>query len=455
MGALPKALVKLGHKVTVYLPLYRTMRSHQMPLAAENIHVPFSYGPRFCAVRNAGLNDDVQHYAIEHDHFFDRTSIYGFRDDAERFYLLSRAAMEATRYLGKADLLHVHDWHTSLVPVLLRTQYVHDPHFARTPCMLTIHNMGYQGVCDESILPMLTLPWELFTPHGLEFHGGANLLKGGIVFADFVTAVSPRYAYEIQTREGGFELDLTVRTRSSTVRGILNGVDYSEWDPASDPHIKAHYTSNDLSGKSACKRDLLDAFGLPGADLQYPILGIVSRFAEQKGLDLIGHIAHRLAQDPVRIITLGSGDPDLEEMFRNLSWQYPGRFANRIAYDNSLAHKIEAGADMFLMPSRYEPCGLNQIYSLRYGTVPIVRAVGGLDDSIQQYNPADGSGTGFKFQNFDAGEFYDAISTSMHFYGHTDHWQRIQRNGMAMDYSWERSAREYIQIYEQLVRSRS
>jgi len=455
VGALPQALVALGHNVTVYLPRYRNMRQLGGEPVAENLRVPFSFGDRFCSVIDGGKKNGVQHYFIEHDWYFDRDAIYGdYGDNDERFYMLSHAAIEATRYLGRADVFHVHDWHTSLVPVLLRTQFGRDPEFAQTPCVLTIHNMGYQGVFDESILPKLCLPWELFTQHRMEFFGGVNLLKGGLVFSDFVTAVSPRYAYEIQTREGGFQLDPVVRARSGSVAGILNGVDYNEWNPASDRHITTNYTPIDMSGKEKCKRELLDIFGLQNADTQFPIIGIVSRLVGQKGFDLFAQVASRLAHEPVRVVALGSGEPQLEEFFRQCAWQFPGRFLTYIGYDTALSHKIEAGADMFLMPSRYEPCGLNQIYSLKYGTVPIVRAVGGLDDTVQQYDPIHGSGTGFKFQNFHPDALYDSIRTAIHYYGHKDHWQRIQQNGMAMDYSWHRSAKIYSDVYEHVVRVR-
>jgi starch synthase len=331
--------------------------------------------------------------------------------------------------------------------VLLHSNYVDDPVLRRVPVVFTIHNQGYQGQFESDVLPLLNLPWELFTVNRMEFWGKVNFLKGGIVFSDMITTVSRRYAQEIQTSEYGFGLEGVLRAKSGNVVGILNGVDYSEWNPATDPHIAQHFSASDVSGKAACRADLLQAFGLApiAGDA---LIGIVSRFAQQKGFDLIASIADRLLHDPVQMVVLGTGDPQYEELFRKLARQYPTKFAVKVAYDNALAHKVESGADIFLMPSRYEPSGLNQMYSLKYGTVPVVRATGGLDDSIEEWNPARKQGTGFKFHSYHGEALYAAIREALEAFKDQDGWRTLMLNGMKKDFSWKRSAQDYVRVYE-------
>jgi starch synthase len=315
------------------------------------------------------------------------------------------------------------------------------------PVVFTIHNQGYQGLFESDVLPLLNLPWELFTMNRMEFWGKVNFLKGGIAFADIVTTVSRRYAQEIQTSEYGFGLEGVLRAKSGNVVGILNGVDYSEWDPASDKLVAQNFSADDLTGKAACRADVLRAFGLDpiAGDA---LIGIVSRFAQQKGFDLIAAIADRLLHDPVQMVVLGTGDPQYEELFRKLQRQYPTKFAVKVAYDNALAHKVEAGADIFLMPSRYEPSGLNQMYSLKYGTVPVVRATGGLDDSIEEWHPSRKQGTGFKFHSYHGEALYAAIRKALDTFKDPSSWRQLMLNGMKKDFSWARSAQEYVRIYE-------
>ena len=284
----------------------------------------------------------------------------------------------------------------------------------------------------------------------MEFFGQVNFLKGALMYSDFVTTVSKKYAQEIQTTEFGFGLEGVLRDRSSTLAGILNGVDYKEWSPITDRFIAANYSPADLSGKAKCKQDLLGVFGMPNADLKIPVIGIVSRFAAQKGFDLISQIMDRLAREEMIMVVLGNGDKVYEEMFIRLSRQFPHKIALKIAYDNVVAHKIEAGSDMFLMPSRYEPCGLNQIYSLKYGTVPVVRATGGLDDTIEHWNPRTVKGTGFKFAEYTGEALLMTIREALRaFQDHTS-WQSLMRNGMMKDFSWNASAREYVKVYERV-----
>ncbi len=338
---------------------------------------------------------------------------------------------------------------------MLRTLYSEDPAFRDVATVFTIHNMGYQGLFPPDILPLLMLPWDLFTISKLEFFGNVNFLKGALVFSDFITTVSRKYSQEIQTTEYGFGLEGVLRDRASTVTGILNGVDYDEWSPQTDKFIVARYSPEDLSGKAKCKQDLLATFGVTKADSKSPVIGIVSRFAAQKGFDLIAQVMDRLAREEMIIVALGTGDKEYEEMFLRMQKQFPQKIAVKIAYDNALAHKIEAGADMFLMPSKYEPCGLNQIYSLKYGTVPIVRATGGLDDTIEPWDARSGKGTGFKFTEYSGESLLLTIKAALQAYRDQGSWQVLMRNGMNKDFSWNFSAKEYVRIYERVRQSRA
>jgi len=397
----------------------------------------------------------VRFFFVDYSPYFDRDGLYGtasgdFPDNAERFTLFCRAVIEGSKILGVPDIFHCHDWQSAMVPVLLRTQYVEDPAFRNAGTVFTIHNMGYQGLFPPEILPLLMLPWDLFTISKMEYFGNVNFLKGALAYSDFITTVSRKYSQEIQTAEFGFGLEGVLKERAQTVTGILNGVDYEEWNPETDKFIAAHYSSEDLSGKVECKRDLLASFGLNQADENAPVIGIVSRFAAQKGFDLIGQIVDRLALEDVLLTVLGSGDRLYEEMFMRLSRRVPNKIAVRIAYDNALAHKIEAGADMFLMPSRYEPCGLNQIYSLKYGTPPIVRATGGLDDTIDPWDARTKKGTGFKFQEYTGEALLRTIHQALQLYRDQGSWQKLMRNGMSKDFSWRVAAREYLRVYERV-----
>ena len=465
VGALPKALAAAGHKVSVFLPRYRQTKLDHTKLSGAHtvipsITVPFDDHYRFCSIVSGGTHDGVQFYFVEYPPYFDRDTIYGtpagdFPDNAERFALFCRAVLEASKILGVPQVFHCHDWQTALIPVLLRTQYAADPAFRETATVFTIHNMGYQGLFPPDTLPLLTLPWDLFTILKLEYFGNVNFLKGALVYADFVTTVSRKYSQEIQTSEFGFGLDGVLRDRSSTVTGILNGVDYEEWSPETDKFIAVNYSSEDLSGKITCKRDLLTSFGVTDPDIRLPVIGIVSRFAAQKGFDLIAQIVDRLAREEMIVVVLGTGDKLYEAMFTRISRQFPQKIAVTIAYDNALAHKIEAGSDMFLMPSRYEPSGLNQMYSLKYGTVPIVRATGGLDDTIEQWDPRTRKGTGFKFSEYSGEELLLTIKQALQAFKDQNSWQILMRNGMGKDFSWNVSAKEYVRVYERARQARA
>jgi starch synthase len=460
VGALPRALASLGHQVSVYLPRHRQTRLADPQTVVRSITVPFDDKYRFCSVVMAGSAAGVRVYFVDYPPYFDREALYGtsagdYPDNAERFALFSRAVLEASKILGVPHVFHCHDWQSALLPVMLRTLYAEDPALRDAATVFTIHNMGYQGLFPPDILPLLMLPWDLLTISKMEFFGQANFLKGALVFADFVTTVSKKYSLEIQTTEYGFGLEGVLRNRAATVTGILNGVDYDEWSPQTDKFAVAKYSTQDLSGKPKCKLDLLNAFGVTNADPRVPVIGIVSRFAAQKGFDLIAQIMDRLAREEMIVVALGAGDKTYEEMFQRLNKQFPNKIAVKVAYDNAIAHKIEAGADMFLMPSRYEPCGLNQIYSLKYGTVPIVRATGGLDDTIEPWDARTGKGTGFKFSDYTGEALLATIKQALLAYRDQASWQTLMRNGMNRDFSWGASAREYGKIYERARQARN
>jgi len=460
VGALPRALANLGHEVSVYLPRYRQTKLSDAKTVVRSITVPFDDRYRFCSVLSGGSHSGIQFYFVEYPPFFDREALYGtsagdYPDNAERFALYCRAVLEASKILGVPQVFHCHDWQSALLPVLLRTQYAEDPAFRDVGTVFTIHNMGYQGLFSPDTLPLLTLPWDLLTISKMEFFGNVNFLKGGLVYSDFITTVSRKYSQEIQTTEFGFGLEGVLRDRAATVTGILNGVDYDEWSPENDKFTAARYSAKDLAGKAKCKQDLLSAFGVQNADLNLPVIGIVSRFAAQKGFDLISQVMDRLAREEMIVVALGNGDKQYEEMFLRLNKQFPQKIAVKVAYDNALAHKIEAGSDMFLMPSRYEPCGLNQIYSLKYGTVPIVRATGGLDDTIEPWDPRTGKGTGFKFSEYNGESLLLTIKQALQAFRDQHSWQQLMRNGMTKDFSWNASAKEYVRIYEKVKQARS
>jgi len=461
LGALPAAVAGLGHQVTMYLPLYRQVQKHlqstRRRVAIQSLTIPFQNYSRFVTVVDGGVHDGVQYNFIDCPELFDRESLYGtaaggYTDNAERYGLFCRAVLESTKQLGVPDIFHVHDWQAAMLPVMLRTIYYFDPLLRHVPTVLTIHNAGYQGLFASSTIPLLQLGWDTFTMEKLEYWGQVNFLKGGIVYADTITTVSPRYAEEIQTPEYGNGLDDMLRKRSADLHGILDGVDYKHWDPATDSRIAAHYTPERLDGKAICRKDLLHAFSLDHCPAGTPVLGIVSRAATQKGFDLIAAIADQLAAQDIFLVVLAQGEPYYEGLFRSIAERHPKKIAVKIAYDETLAHKIEAGADIFLMPSRYEPCGLNQIYSLKYGTVPVVRATGGLDNTIEDYDEAAGTGTGFKFYGLNAQELWVAIERALKLFRDKPAWQKLMRNGMAKNFSWHGPATEYVRLYEETAR---
>jgi len=456
MGALPPALARLDVPVSVVLPRYRGMSLE----GAEPLGEPFRVRPGWMNFEVAlwrqtvtGLlgETSVDYYFLDCPELYNRDGIYGdnlgaFGDNHIRYAALCHGAIELARRLGDVGIFHLHDWQSALVAAYLKLYYPSDPELSAARTIFTIHNLGYQGRFTRQALGDIGLPQEVFNPELVEFYGDVNLLKTGLVYSQAITTVSPTYAREIQTPEYGEGLDPLLRARSSVLSGILNGCDYSAWNPWMDAALAARYSASDLTGKAACKQELLRVFGLPreGAGADLPVIGIVSRFAWQKGFDLVGEIAPRLMAMPMRLVVLGSGEADVEEMFRAMADAYPEKVALRTGYDEKLAHQVEAGSDLFLMPSRYEPCGLNQMYSMRYGTLPIVRATGGLEDTVDDE-------TGFKFWGFDAAQLANCIEFALGVYaGDRERWERMRRTAMHRDYSWDASAKQYVRLYESL-----
>ncbi|MGE0131644.1 MAG: glycogen synthase [Blastocatellales bacterium] len=457
-GALPQALSRIGCDICVVTPRYTGFgKRHGDVVSHENgekifddLPVPFAGGVKYAAVWRDWMNG-APVYFIDNHEYFGHGYIYGSGNfDVERFAFFSRAVIElAKRIGGPPDIIHCNDWQTGFIPAYLRTVYVADPFFARTATLFTIHNLAYQGLFDPNLLPKFGLGWDVFQ-YGMEFHNAANAMKSGIYFSTAVSTVSPKYAQEIQTPEFGNQLDGLLRARRNDLIGILNGVDYNEWNSETDRYLAANYSIHNLGGKAACKRDLLEKYHLP-VDLEKPVIAIVSRLTSQKGIELITQAVWRMLETGAYFVLLGSGAESYEGYLQYVRDTVPSQVGVYFGYNNALAHQIEAGADMFLMPSSYEPCGLNQMYSLKYGTAPIVRGVGGLDDTIQNFEPTTGRGNGYKFYEYSgdrlAEKFYEAIMA----YYDRETWRTLQRNGMRADFSWERSAHNYMNAYHQIA----
>ncbi len=463
VGALPQALQRLGHEVIVVMPKYADINTARYPLRPflAPMGVWMGNAQEWCAVHTAS-NEGVPVYFIEFDRYFGRPGLYhdaGFNDyldNPRRFGFLTRAGLQLCKDIGfKPDIAHAHDWHTALAAAYLKIWHWNDPLLGQTASVLTIHNIAYQGVYSAEHYDYLGLQWPNFTPDKFEDHGRINFLKGGIVYADAVNTVSPTYANETRTPAGGYGLAPYLNNKGDRYVGILNGVDYARWDPATDPLIPARYSAADLSGKVICKRELQQRFLLE-VNPDAPVIGVVSRLVSQKGLDLLAQTIERIVDTmQVQFVILGSGDKNLEAFYGNLPARYPGRIGSYIGYNEELAHWIEAGSDFFIMPSIYEPCGLNQMYSLKYGTLPIVRATGGLDDSVQQYDEATGAGSGFKFHEPSAHAIYYTVGWAVStWYDRKPHLRQMIQTAMAQDFSWERSARAYERLYAQALAAR-
>ena len=458
-GALPKFLQGLGCDVKVVMPYYRMVKESGLPLQylGQEIEVPIGDEILKADIYQGQLDKGISVYFIGRDEFFDREYLYStpkgdYFDNAERFIFFSKAVLIFCQLMAFSPaIIHHQEWQTGLIPAYLRSIYQNDPLFSRTAVVFTIHNIAYQGVFKKEKFSLTGLPNEMYNPEGIEFWERINFMKAGIVYADAINTVSQKYSEEIQTSEYGYGLEGILRKRKEDLYGILNGVDYQDWDPSHDAYLIARYNFQDLSGKRECKKDLLKAFNLPPSLENFPLLGMISRLADQKGFDLLAEILDELFTLDIGLILLGTGEQKYHDLFTEVARKYPQKAGIRIAYDDRLAHKIEAGADFFLMPSKYEPCGLNQIYSLKYGTIPIVRATGGLDDTIVNYDPTTGKGNGFKFVRYDAREFLNQIRVAIGFYSKPEQWKQLLRNAMEADFSWQRSANLYFQLYREAL----
>jgi len=456
-GALPKFLAGLGAEVRVFMPLYREVRKKNLPLekVLDDASLDMGGGKLTYAVF-AHRADGVTVFFIDRPEYFDRDQLYGtaagdYPDNGERFAFFCRAALETMREIGfSPDIVHGHDWQSALTFAFLRTTYAGDAFFARTRTLFTIHNLAYQGLFDKPVLDLVGLPAALFNMNDLEFYGKVNALKAGILYTDAVTTVSPRYSREIQTPEFGCGLDGLLRSRAGALFGILNGVDYRDWDPANDRLIPHRFYPADLRGKKACRDHLAREFGL-AAPADLPVAGMVTRLAGQKGLDIVCDALDDLLGLGLSLVILGTGDKKIQDFLLAAQKKSPDRIGLKIAFDERIAHTIYAGSDIFLIPSRYEPCGLTQMYAMKYGTIPVVRATGGLDDSVQEFDPMAGTGNGFKFAAAEPGPLVEAAGRAAAAFKRPNEWGRLVSNAMAADFSWERSAAAYLALYAKLA----
>lgn len=446
-GALPKALRQIGVNSLLITPCYlQTKGEYLWNLAVDDLSVKWR-GVNYRAKAFYSEANGSPTFLIDAPEYFHRSSIYGFREDYERFAFFCRAALALLKRIGMPpDIVHLNDWHTGFAAVEIAHQRVWDSFWANTRTVFSIHNLAYQGGFDAGELWQMGFDsaWE---KNAFMFNGYASALKAGLEVSDMLSTVSPRYGYEIQTSENGYGLDWLLRKRSDRLYGILNGVDYEVWNPETDPHLAAHYNTQHLDGKAECKRALLKQFHLP-VDLDRPIFASVTRLTSQKGFELIQQVAGEILQTGAYFIALGSGEKSYESFLQAMRDFAPSQVGVYIGYNEDLAHKIEAGADMFLMPSRFEPCGLNQMYSLRYGTIPIVRAVGGLDDTVQNFDVVNEKGNGFKFREFRADKFLEKIYEALFTYAQPETWRKLQKNGMTEDNSWQNAARKYVALYQ-------
>jgi len=459
-GALPKSLARAGCDISVVTPRYTGLGGQQGDVVSretgqrifDDLYVPFAGGVKYASVWLDHL-DSAPVYFIDNEEYFGRGYIYGYGDfDAERFAFFSRATIELAKRIGAPpDLVHCNDWQTGFVPAYLKTVYAADPFFDRTSTLFTIHNLAYQGTFSPGLLAHLGLGRDAFEG-GMEFYGVANALKGGLTFSNALSTVSRKYAEEIQTPEFGNRLDGLLRSRRGDLIGILNGVDYTRWNPEIDPNIAAPYSIHSLDGKRECKRDLLRQFALP-EDISGPVVAVISRLTVQKGIDLIAQAIWRILDTGACFILLGSGGQAYEDHFQHVRDARPDQVGVYFGYNTELAHKIEAGADVFLMPSAYEPCGLNQMYSLKYGTVPIVRGVGGLDDTVDDFERQAKQGNGYKFYSYAAERLLEKYYEALFVYYDDDLWRRLQQNGMREDHSWARVAHDYLDAYQRIIGS--
>ncbi len=456
-GSLPLALRRAGVDVRLVMPFYRIIREggYKTLMILRDIEIPFGERTLRANIFETSLGEDIPVYLVEREDMFDRPNLYGnskgdYYDNLERFGFFSHAALKTSQAAGfSPDIVHCHDWQTGLVPALLKGPYRTSKGLSNASSVFTIHNMGYQGIFNSDKLAMTGLSGpKYFHPDGLEYWGSISLLKAGIVYSDAITTVSPTYAGEIMSHEYGLGMEGVLLGRRNALHGILNGVDYNEWSPAKDRHISALYSRKALSGKSKCKKELLRETALDPGLIDKPLIGMISRLDKQKGLDILMPVLEDALKLDTGMILLGSGDEQVENALRKAADRNPGRMAIFTGFNDPLAHRIMAGADIFLIPSRYEPCGLTQMYALKYGTVPVVRATGGLNDTIEQFDSQLMKGNGLKFGLYNSQALFDALKTAVGLYKDNKVWRRLMGNGMKSDFSWDRSAERYLDIYK-------
>lgn len=466
VGALPRAVADLGHQASVFLPCYRRVWETKRELTATGLTLRVPVGSQIVEgfVHESRLpGSDVPVFLIDQPRYFDRDGLYqhlgnDYGDNCERFVFFQRAVLEAIAGLGlRPDVLHCNDWQTGLIPVYLQRLYGQVPQLASTGTLLTIHNLAYQGVFWHWDMPLTGLGWDLFHHDALEFHGSLSFMKAGLVFADMLTTVSPTYAREIQTPQQGAGLDGLLRQRRDDLRGIVNGIDGRAWSPKNEPMIAAQFDADSVDiGKPACKAWLQKRAGLPVRP-EVPLFAQIGRLDPQKGWDLLATVADRFLERDVQLVVLGTGSPKYHDYLEGLAQRHPGKVWAYLGFSDELAHQIEAGADVFLMPSLFEPCGLNQLYSLAHGTVPLVHATGGLVDTVVDANVqtiADGTATGFVFHEPAPGALWETLNRVLNTWPDKTVWRRIVQAGMRQDWSWSRSARQYVGIYEEICSRR-
>jgi starch synthase len=462
LSSLPAALAGLGVEVDVLMPKYRGVTPSRFDIKPLDLDVRIDLNATPVPASFWSLRDPrgVRYLFLENDKYYDRDGLYGdasrdYEDNSERFVFLARAAIEMSLALGaEYDVFHAHDWQAALTPVYLRTLFAGEPLLANSASVMTIHNLGYQGIFGQFDMPLVGVGWEFFNYRQMEFHGKLNFLKSGIVFADEVTTVSKGYRNEILTPEFGFGLEGVLWEKGENLTGILNGVDYGVWNPETDAFIAARYGVGRMEGKAVCKKELQEIGGLP-ARPDAAVIAMVSRLSTQKGIDMVEGAFPWMLGENVQLVVLGTGDAAYQDSFLAFGAEHPDKAAVFVTYDNRLAHKIFAGADILLVPSRYEPCGLNQLYALRYGTVPVVRATGGLNDTVQEYNRTEDSGTGFKFSGTTAADLAATTARAVElFRSDGAAWGRLMTRAMSQDFSWGRSASEYIAVYEKALARR-
>jgi len=456
VGSLSRALEQLGLRVSLLMPAYRSVLQSGFPVEDTGVRftVPISNRREEGLLLKTKMGSSISVYLIRADKYFDRDYLYGtpdgdYPDNAERFTFFARATLEILKH-DPPSILHAHDWQSALAITFLRAQPHLYPELFSVKTVFTVHNLGYQGLFWHWDWHLLNLDWSFFNLRYLEFYGKINFLKGGIVFADAINTVSPNYAEEIKTAEQGFGLEGVFQERATSLCGILNGVDYNLWNPETDQLIARTYGTKNLSGKKICKADLQRSFGLP-ENPEIPVIGMVSRLTAQKGVDLLEKALDELLSRDVQFILLGTGDRRYQEFFLQAAAQHSGKLAIRIAFDESLAHKVIGGSDLFLMPSRYEPGGLTQLYSLKYGTIPVVRATGGLKDTVEEFDPETGKGNGFVFGSYEVRDLLAAVDRALRLFSRKRQWQTLVKNAMTADFSWGRSARAYLDLYQGLL----